>query len=255
MAQAAGSNVIDGDLKGLLDKLAKGARILDMQGHSDRIFGHVTVRDPAGRGFWMKRHQISLGEVYDDRDFVLVDFDGNKLHGEGRRHSEWPIHGEILRRRPEINAVGHTHPFYSTIYSAMPDPLVSLRGVINDPPPRFEATSELIVTKELGGALAEAMGQANSMFMRNHGVVFCGESIEQMVRNGIELESLSHQLLVAAGSGMPYSVPSAAEAERARVSASGLGTDSGLWDYYCRVLARAERQGMPTLATEPVPIQ
>ena len=120
------SNVINDDLKNDLDKLAKAARILDMQGHSDKIFGHVAMRDPDGRGIWLKRHQISLGEVFDWRDFVLVDWDGKKIYGEGARHSEWPIHTQIMKARPDLNATGHTHPFYSCIYSSVPDPLQSL---------------------------------------------------------------------------------------------------------------------------------
>ena len=57
-----------------LDKLAKGARHPGLNGHGDRIFGHVALRDPEGRGFWLKRHHISLGELFDRRDFILCRF-------------------------------------------------------------------------------------------------------------------------------------------------------------------------------------
>ena len=44
------SNVIDDKLKADLDKLAKAGRILDLNGHSDTIFGHVSMRDPPTTG-------------------------------------------------------------------------------------------------------------------------------------------------------------------------------------------------------------
>src|SRR2546428_4580365 len=93
---------IETDLRASLDELARGCRILEMEGHGDMTLGHLSLRDPDGRGFWMKRNRIGLGEVLGPADFVLVDWDGNKIAGEGGRHSEWPIHSEIFRRRADV---------------------------------------------------------------------------------------------------------------------------------------------------------
>lgn len=232
-----------------LDKLAQGARILELNGHGDRIFGHVALRDPDGRGFWLKRHQISLGEVFDARDFVLVDFDGKQLHGAGQRHSEWPIHAEMFRARPDLNATAHTHPFHSVIYSAVKKPLGSVSGA-NKPPPRFDSTSEFIDTPELGRALALALGKdAKMMLMRHHGVVFAGRTIEEMVLAGIEIEQRCRQMLTVASADLPFEWPDADELTRKFGSSTmRVGGPRGLWDYYCRVLARAEAQGDPRLS-------
>ena len=48
-----------------------------------------------------------------------MDFDGEVIIGDGHRHNEWPIHGEILKRRPDLNFTGHTHAFYSVIFSSI----------------------------------------------------------------------------------------------------------------------------------------
>src|SRR5689334_8312308 len=85
-----------------LNLLAKTSRILEITGHGDRVYGHVAMRDPQGRGFWLKRSGISLGEVFDHRDFVLASLDGELQAGDGRLHSEWPIHAEVFRARPDI---------------------------------------------------------------------------------------------------------------------------------------------------------
>ena len=38
-----------------LDELAAACRVLELEGHGDRIWGHMALRDPQGRGFWIKR--------------------------------------------------------------------------------------------------------------------------------------------------------------------------------------------------------
>jgi L-fuculose-phosphate aldolase len=100
-----------------LTELSRACRILELEGHGDFTLGHAALRDTQGRGFWMKRNAAGLGEICDSEDFVLVDMTGNKLSGSGGRHSEWPIHSEIFRRRPEINVTFHTHPLYGCIMS------------------------------------------------------------------------------------------------------------------------------------------
>ncbi len=243
------SQALGAGLRQELDKLAKGARILELNGHGDRIFGHVALRDPEGRGFWLKRHHISLGEMFDARDFVLVAFDGKQLAGAGVRHSEWPIHAEIFRARPDLNATAHTHPFYSVIYSAVKRPLGSVSGTTK-PPPRFDSTSEFIDTPELGRALAAALGREATMtIMRHHGVIFAGRTIEEMVLAGIELEHRCRQMLTVASADLPFEWPDQDELTRKFGSnAKRVGGPRGLWDYYCRVLARAEAQGDPRLS-------
>ncbi|MCK9508892.1 MAG: class II aldolase/adducin family protein, partial [Pigmentiphaga sp.] len=37
---------MDLELEGLLDKLARACRILEMEGHGDMTLGHVSMRDP-----------------------------------------------------------------------------------------------------------------------------------------------------------------------------------------------------------------
>ena len=231
-----------------LDEAARACRILELNGHGDKIFGHVAMRDPLGRGFWMKRHMIGLGEVWDHRDFLLLSFDGAVLAGEGRSHSEWPIHGEILLARPDIHFTAHTHPFNAVIYSAIPEPLKPIKVTITGAPPRYEGSSELIVRRDEGRALAAALGRAPAVFMRNHGVAFCGVDAVDLVLTGIELEHNCSQVLAANGSGYDWSWPDAAEAQRKSADVKSKGRGSPLYDYYCRGLTRAEAAGHPLLS-------
>jgi ribulose-5-phosphate 4-epimerase/fuculose-1-phosphate aldolase len=143
-----------------------------------------------------------LGEILSNNDFVLQDPDGNKLWGPGDPHNEWPIHSEILRARSDINCIGHTHPFYGSVFSATDEKLwpVTLEGGRFWPGvPHDKSTAELVNTKKLGVQLAVALGQAMAVFMKNHGVTFCGSTIEHCTMMGIWLErACQAQLLLAA---------------------------------------------------------
>jgi len=250
-------DTIPEDLIAELDKLAVACRILEMEGHGSRTLGHAALRDPHGRGFWLKRWGITFGEVFDHRDFVLLDCEGNKLFGEGRRHSEWPIHAAILNLRPDIGVSVHSHPRYGRIFSAIDEPLrpVSNAGsYFETPPPRFETTSELITTLEVAGEMAQVLGHHAAIFLRNHGVVFCGDGIAKATIIGIHLEEACREQLTIQAAGMPWAWPE--DDEQAR-KYRGIGQPrivEQFFDFFSRKLAAMEALGHPSFPGKPVPI-
>lgn len=248
-------------LRAELDDLARGCRILEMEGHGDRTVGHMALRDPEGRGFWMKRAGIGLGEVFDARDFVLLDFEGLQLAGAGTPHNEWPIHAEILKRRADIDATAHTHPFWGSLYSACEEPLFTVvpRSTTQPVlPPRWEDSAGLVNTPEMGRSLAETMGDHYAVLLRNHGMVTCGPAVMDAVLVAIALDKMCREALTIAGSGLKFARPDENALLAKMAQGNGLAAEivghRALWDYFCRKLARAEAMGDPALATAPVPI-
>jgi L-fuculose-phosphate aldolase len=237
-----------------LVRLADTHRILEIEGHGDMTQGHLSLRDPGGEGFWLKRHGIGIGEVMDADDFILVDFSGKKLRGKGGRHSEWPIHAGILKRRPDVNVVGHTHPFYACIFSATNETLrpLSLDGArLPTATPHYKGSTELIHTAELGDEMADALGEAYTMLMGNHGAIFAGRSIEHALVMGISLERACQAQLVIGASGFTWDAPDMATNDQRRSSIAenqGGGLDGFFlqtWEYYRRKLAWAEARNPP----------
>ena len=227
------------EVSALLKKLATAHRILEMEGHGDMTLGHVSVRDPDGRGFWCKRKALGMGEMVAEADFTLQDFDGNKLAGDGDVHNEWPIHSEILRVRADLNSVGHTHPFYGCVFSATSETIrpVALEGGYFWPGvPHDKSTAELVNTKPLGVALATALGGAFAVFMKNHGVTFCGASIEHCMMMGIFLERACKAQLLIASTGYRWDYPTEAEMKARAPQTFHSAMIGRSWDYYCRKL-------------------
>ena len=231
--------MVDDTLERTLDELVVGCRILDMEGHSDMAQGHLTLRDPEGRGFWIKRNDMGLGEIETVDDLVLSDFDGNSLQGKSAVHGEFPIHVEIMKRRPDVNAVGHTHPLYATVFAATRD---VLRGVGHEadyfagPVPRFETTSNLILTSEMGRDVAEALGSAAAVFMRNHGVTYCGASVGECVLAGIWLDKACRTQLLIRSTGLEWDSPNQRESAEKHETILTPGFVGNSWAYYRRKL-------------------
>jgi ribulose-5-phosphate 4-epimerase/fuculose-1-phosphate aldolase len=219
-----------------LDELATAHRILAYEGHEDVTSGHVSWRDPDGRGLWMKRSQIGMDEVRGPGDMILIDFDGKKLEGWGSQHYEWPIHAEIMRARPEVHCVGHTHAFYSQIFSTTDEPLhpVGKEGAWFDDLPKFTETCQLIRTPELGQSLARQLGSADAVFLMSHGLAFVGTTIREATMVGIYLEKAVRAQVTIAMTGFRYSWPTQEDARAKRKQTRTMNGIDNYWAYLKR---------------------
>jgi L-fuculose-phosphate aldolase len=224
------------DFQEQLEELCAAHRVLAAEGHEDRTSGHVSWRDADGRGFWMKRSQIGMDEVLTPDDLLLLDFDGKVLYGKGSRHHEWPIHSEILRARPDVHAVGHTHAFYSQIFAATDEPMhpVGKEGAWFDDQPKFQETCSLIRTPELGVRVAATLGAADAVFLMSHGIAFTGTRIRECVMVGIFLEAAVRAQVTLAMTSFRYKWPSEEDARAKRAQTRTATGIDNYWNYVIR---------------------
>src|SRR3954470_24225229 len=133
--------------------IVTACRVLRAAGQADMVWGHVSIRDPLGRGLWLKGSNLGFEEGTVD-DVILLSLEGEVVEGSAGRHIEYPIHTELMARRPDVNAVVHTHPLYSIAFAATGRPLRALsHEATHFVPPdiaRFTKTGDLIRTAELG---------------------------------------------------------------------------------------------------------
>lgn len=226
-----------------LDDLARACRILALEGHNDLTLGHLSLRDESRGGFWLKRSGIGLDEVRGAEDFVLLSLEGERLAGDGAIHLEWPIHAGIMRARPDVRVVGHTHSPWATRLSASPLPLLPVANygaAFAGRLPRFETTSDLLDTPELGEELGSALRDAPAILIRNHGPVFCGASIAKAIVAAVWLERAAADALLVAAAGIEIGVPSEEELLAKRSKAFAPAIVDGFWQYLCRRLDAAE---------------
>ena len=221
----------------LRELVALGCRILGANGHDDFVWGHVSARDPEGRGVWMKAATFGFEEITAER-VILVGFDGKVLAGDSPRHVEWPIHTEVIRTRPDAGAVVHSHPPHSIAIGASGEPLrpLSHAGTLFVPPdvPRYTRTAELIVTTEMGADVAGTLGEQHALLLINHGIVTSGADVRDAVIRAVLLEKAAHQQMLTHAFGGAHHWSPDAEALQKRATVWSERQRATLWDYLAR---------------------
>ena len=219
--------------------VALGCGVLGMEGQGDLVWGHVSARDPGGGGVWMKRAGLGFEEV-GPRDVLLVTVSGEVVEGAGNRHAEYPIHTEIVAARSDVGAVVHSHAPHAVALGSLGVPLVPLshEGTLFVPPDvaRFTRTGDLILTPELGRAVAAALGDRNAVMLVNHGIVTVGPDVPTAVMSAILLERACRMQLTAMASGTVSRWSDDEEALAKRVHCYPPEQLTSAWEYLVRSL-------------------
>jgi len=171
-------------------------RILANEGVVD-AFGHVSIRHPDDPDRFIMSCSRSPGIVTLD-DLLDYTLDSEPVEATDiPLHAERYIHGAILERRPDLNAVVHNHS-----HAVIPFGLtgVPLRPVVHvgstmggevpiwDIRDSFGDTSLLVLNQEQGRDLAKSMGDGLVALMRGHGCAVGGRTVKEAVMLAIYLE-------------------------------------------------------------------
>jgi ribulose-5-phosphate 4-epimerase/fuculose-1-phosphate aldolase len=224
----------------------RASHALAAAGQGDMIWGHVAVRDPEGRGVWLKAPGWGLEEVTRSR-LQLVSFDGEVLEGDGAAHKEVPIHLEVMRARPAVRCSVHTHAPDAVAFAALGVPLLALSHDAcifgGADVPRFRVTGSLVHTPELGRALAATLGNAPAALMPKHGLVAAGETVGTAVMHAVLLSRACGIQLAAMAAGPVQVHSDLAEAEAKRALCWAPAQIEAGWRYLARAGSRMRRTG------------
>jgi L-ribulose-5-phosphate 4-epimerase len=220
--------------------VALASRALAAAGQGDLVWGHASARETGADGaVWIKAAGWGLEEVTAQR-VHLVDGAGNVLTGEGPRHSEYPIHTEIMAARPDVGGVVHTHSPYAVALAATGQPLLPVSHAANyfGPRcvPRFTDTADLIMTPELGKKVAASLGEASAIFLVNHGIVTVGPDVQTATVAAILLEQAAQQQLLTRSFGSWPTWSDEAESASKRAHIYSDEAIASVWDYLVRCL-------------------
>ncbi len=238
----------------LREKVAACCQILYVEGHADMNLGHPSGREPGASTIWLKPRGPGLEEVRAD-DLIELDLDGNKVSGEGHAPREWPLHTEIYRARPDVNAVIHTHPLWTVVFgiTGLPFRFVNQDSVMFCEALRtYSGTAELIATRELGQDLALALEDGQVLLLPNHGVVVVGSSIDEALVVALNLEkSLQAQLLAEAYGGIRNLIEKPVANRMGEHFHANGGRMDEIFGYYARKARRILAAGGPCTDLTP----
>lgn len=113
-------------------------------------------------------------------ELIIVGMDGKVLEGIGRPSTEFTMHSFIYGARPDVKAVVHAHPPFATAFAAAGIPLNDLIFpevivAFGKIPLAEYATPS---TPEVVASIESFVKQHNAILLANHGVVTCGESLD-----------------------------------------------------------------------------
>lgn len=163
-------------------------------------FGHVSVRHPERPDRFLLSRSMAPALVT-EKDVLEFDLDGNPVVPNGPApYLERFIHGEIYRKRSDVNSVVHSHspsvvPF-SVVTGTRLRPVCHMCGFLSEKgTPIFEIRdfagpgSDLLITSsKLGAALADSLGEGPAVLMRGHGSTVVGGTLRQTVFRAVYTE-------------------------------------------------------------------
>ncbi|MBQ7937314.1 MAG: class II aldolase/adducin family protein [Oscillospiraceae bacterium] len=170
-------------------------------------WGNISVRDPETGYVYLTPSGMPYDTLVDD-DIVVMDVDGNRIEGDRKPTIEYAMHLGIMKRRPDVNAVVHTHPVYSQVFALLHE---------NIPPVIDEAAQilggEVKVTEyalpgspEMAANAIEAIGNEASCLLANHGAVAVGKDMDAAFRVCTVLEMTSQIYYMARCIGKPLPI-------------------------------------------------
>jgi len=160
--------------------LAALYRLFVRYGWTDLIYTHISARVPDEEGRYLIN---SYGLFFDEitaSSLLKVDLDGNLVDERGLEYNPAGhlIHSAVLKARPDLNFVLHTHTRAGVAVSAMGCGLLPLSqhaNLILDCV-AYHDYAQVTSDDEECECLARDIADKNLMVMRNHGLLACGRT-------------------------------------------------------------------------------
>jgi len=196
----------------LRESLISTAQALSSAGLNTGTAGNLSVR--AGAGFLITPSGMPAAAMKPS-DLVWLGFDGS-IQGQREPSSEWRLHQDILRGRPEVNAVIHSHAMFATTLACLRlevpafHYLIAVTGAS-----RIRcAPYTLFGTQAFSDTAVQALADSKACLLANHGMVVLGADLNDALRLTIEVEILCERYWRARQLGDPAVL---SEAEMAAV--------------------------------------
>jgi L-fuculose-phosphate aldolase len=204
-----------------------------------RMLARANIIDHSGHGSARRDSEsfyinsaASTRRVLTTDDLVAIDLDGSLVEGSARPPFEFHIHSEIYRVRPDVHAVMHTHPRWSTFltmvgakYSA-----VCAQGALLGDIPLLDSPLS-VNTRPIGEKVAATLGNGPAVLLKSHGAVVVGSDIVECFALAAYIEENSYRQYMAMQIGDPY-VFSEAEQQAFRERLWSPNLFRKTWDHY-----------------------
>ena len=192
-------------IKSELKKLVAGAGVTMIeQGLTVGTWGNVSIRDSETGLIYVSPSGMDYEDIREEHIIVLND-QLEVVDGTATPSIEKRMHVMIFKARPDVNAIIHDHPLYSSVLGVnhMELPAVSedFAQIVGDKIVCCEYA--LPGTPELAANVVEALGNRNAVLLPNHGTLCVGENLKYVLRVCHVVEKAAHIYILARLIGTP----------------------------------------------------
>ncbi|WP_423199547.1 Decarboxylase NovR [Cupriavidus sp. H19C3] len=187
-------------------ELAACFRLAAQHGFEEGVCNHFSAVVPGHDDlFLVNPYGFAFDEI--TASLLLVcDFAGHVIAGEGKPEATaFYIHARLHRAQPRVRAAFHTHMPNATALALLDGPPLAWAGQTALKFYGRTAVDEhyngLALDESEGDRIADAMGQADIVFMKNHGVMVVGPTIAEAWDDLYYLERAAEVQLKAMSSG------------------------------------------------------
>lgn len=186
--------------------LAACHRLAARFGLLEGIDNHLTLLVPGHSDrFYLAPFGLHWSEVR-ARDFLVVDFGGRVLSGQGDvEDTARFIHVPVHRLAPQARCALHTHMPYATALCMLENPRLEMavQSAIGfyDDIAYEKAYNGLAFDSSEGERLAHALGDKSVLMLANHGVLVVGQSVAQSFERLYFLERACQAQVLALSTG------------------------------------------------------
>jgi L-fuculose-phosphate aldolase len=174
---------------------------MNEEGINQGTSGNVSVR--TDEGFLMTASGVPYHKM--KREHVVeMDLDGG-YRGDYLPSTEWRMHHDIFKTRPEAGAIVHTHSIYATALACLRKDIPAFHymiGIAGGTTLRCATYAEY-GTQELSDVMLKAMKDRQACLLANHGQIAFGENRAKALWRAGEVETLCHQDWAALQAGKP----------------------------------------------------
>lgn len=182
--------------------LVRCIRMLERSGIMD-YNGHASMRVGTDRML------INIGACQRSNltadDICTINFDGKVLAGSGKPPLEFHLHAGIYKTRPDVQAVIHAHPNWSTVLTTAGVPYLPVyaQGSLLHPMPILDSPNS-INNPAMAKRLTDTLGDRPAALMKAHGAVTTGKSLIDAFVLMTYLEDNAQRQYMASQIGQPY---------------------------------------------------
>ncbi|MGB9115390.1 class II aldolase/adducin family protein [Bradyrhizobium sp.] len=200
--------------------IINACRQMNQSGLNQGTSGNISLRH--GDGMLITPTSTPY-EAMQPEEIVFMNLDG-AFDANQRPSSEWRFHRDILKARPEVNAVVHAHPPYATILAIMGLSIPPIHYMIACAGGDTIRCSPYATfgTQELSEHAVAALEDRSACLLAHHGMIAIGPSLAKAMWLAVEVETLARQYHGCLQIGTPPLL-SKAEIENVRARMAGYG--------------------------------